>query len=192
MPSTETRALGEVERRRLLDLAWASIRHGLESGSPTRPDLDGLRGRLLEPCASFVTLHRLGVLRGCVGHLESIQPLALDVADNAFAAAFRDPRFQPLVAQELKGLDLSISILSSPTPMAFEDEPDLLRQLCPGKDGLILDDRGRRATFLPAVWETLPEPGLFLDELKRKAGLPASHWSPSIRVFCYRTESFGG
>lgn len=192
MPSTEPQPLEEGERRRLLDLAWDSIRHGLAEGSPSRPDVGGFRGRLQEPGAAFVTLHRLGALRGCVGHLEAIQPLVLDVADNAFAAAFRDPRFQPLAGPELEGLDLTISVLSAPVPVQFRDEPDLLRQLRPGEDGVILEDKGRRGTFLPAVWEGLPKPELFLAELKRKAGLPATYWSATLRVSRYRTETFGG
>jgi AmmeMemoRadiSam system protein A len=118
--------------------------------------------------------------------------LVVDVADNAFAAAFRDPRFDPLAEWELDGLDLDISVLTPPEPMQFRDEPDLLRQLCPATDGLILEDRGRRGTFLPAVWQSLPEPELFLAELKHKAGLPATYWSPTIKVSRYRTETFGG
>lgn len=192
MRSTEVPPLGEDERRRLLDLAWGSIRKGLAAGAPSRPDPMDFAGRLREPGAAFVTLHRAGALRGCIGHLEASQPLVIDVADNAFAAAFRDPRFDPLAEWELDGLDLDISVLTPPEPMQFRDEPDLLRQLRPATDGLILEDRGRRGTFLPAVWQSLPEPELFLAELKRKAGLPATYWSPTIKVSRYRTETFGG
>ena len=191
MPSTDALSLAEGERRRLIDVAWGSIRHGLAQGSPARPDLDGFQGRLKQPGAAFVTLHRLGVLRGCIGHLEAIQPLVLDVADNAFAAAFRDPRFERLEDRELDGLDLDISVLTAPQPLEFRDEEELLAQLVPGEDGLILEDDGRRGTFLPAVWDSLPEPHLFLAELKRKAGLPASYWSPTLKVSRYRTETFG-
>ena len=93
---------------------------------------------------------------------------------------------------ELAGLDLDVSVLTPPRPMEFRDEADLLRQLRPGRDGLILEDAGRRGTFLPAVWDSLPEPGLFLSELKRKAGLPPSYWSPTLKVSRYHTETFGG
>jgi AmmeMemoRadiSam system protein A len=192
MHSTEVPSLSEDERRRLLDLAWGSIRNGLATGAPSRPDPTAFAGRLREPGAAFVTLHRAGDLRGCIGHLEASQPLVIDVADNAFAAAFRDPRFDPLAEWELDGLDLDISILTPPEPIQFRDESDLLSQLRPGTDGLILEDRGRRGTFLPAVWQSLPEPELFLAELKRKAGLPATYWSPTIKVSRYRTETFGG
>jgi AmmeMemoRadiSam system protein A len=183
--------LDEGERRQLIDLAWGSIIHGFAHGSPARPDPDGFNGRLKQPGAAFVTLHRLGVLRGCVGHLEAMQPLVLDVADNAFAAAFRDPRFERLEDWELEGLDLDISVLTAPRPMEFRDEPDLLAQLVPCEDGLILEEGGRRGTFLPAVWDSLREPHLFLAELKRKAGLPASYWSPTLKVSRYHTETFG-
>jgi uncharacterized protein len=190
MRSTEAPPLDEGERRRLIDVAWESIRHGLAHGSPSRPDLDRFAGRLREPGATFVTLHRLGALRGCIGHLEAVKPLVLDVADNAFSAAFRDPRFERLEERELEGLTLDISVLTPPQPMAFRDEADLLEQLRPGMDGLILEDAGRRGTFLPAVWDSLPEPRLFLTELKRKAGLPSTHWSPTVKVSRYRTETF--
>lgn len=191
MPSADVTALDARERRLLLDLAWDSILHGLSQGAPSRPDPDHFTGRLKQPGAAFVTLHRLGALRGCVGHLEATQPLVIDVADNAFAAAFRDPRFEPLHDWELAGLELDISVLTPPEPMRFLDEADLLKQLSPGKDGVILEDGGRRGTFLPAVWDSLPEPALFLAELKRKAGLSRTHWSPTLRVSRYRTESFG-
>lgn len=192
MPSTETPPLDEGERRKLIDLAWASIRHGLVEGTPARPDLGSLTGRLIARGAAFVTLRRSGALRGCIGHLVATQPLALDVADNAFAAAFRDPRFTPLEPWELEGLHLHIAVLTPPEPLEFKDEPDLLRQLHPGHDGLILEDGGRRGTFLPAVWEGLAEPALFLAELKRKAGLSPTHWSSTLKVSRYHTESFGG
>ena len=190
MHSSEALPLDEGERRQLLKLAWESIRHGLAKGRPSRPDPEGFSGRLRERGAAFVTLHRSGALRGCIGHLEATQPLVLDVADNAFAAAFRDPRFEPLAEWELEGLELSISILTAPSPLEFRDESDLLRQLRPGRDGLILEDGGRRGTFLPAVWDSLHEPERFLAELKRKAGLPTTYWSPSLRVFRYQTETF--
>ncbi|MGE5155441.1 MAG: AmmeMemoRadiSam system protein A, partial [Bdellovibrio bacteriovorus] len=120
MRSTEdTPPLDEGERQRLVDVAWGSIRHGLAHGTAARPDLERFTGRLRQPGAAFVTLHRLGALRGCIGHLEATQPLVLDVADNAFAAAFRDPRFERLEERELQGLTLDISVLTAPQPMEF-------------------------------------------------------------------------
>jgi AmmeMemoRadiSam system protein A len=141
--------------------------------------------------ASFVTLNRHGRLRGCIGHLEAVQPLVNDVAENAFAAAFRDPRFAPLTQSEWPDVEIHLSILTPPEPMEFTDEADLVRQIRPGEDGLILRDGPNRGTFLPSVWESLPEPVDFLIHLKHKAGLAANHWSEQLEVHRYRTESFG-
>ncbi len=192
MPSSEALSLDAAARGLLLAVAWESIRHGLAVGAPWQPNPADYPDILRAPRAAFVTLHRRGALRGCIGHLEACQPLVLDVADNAFAAAFRDPRFGRLEPWELEDLDLDCSVLTPPRPLLFRDEPDLLRQLRPQVDGLILEDGWARGTFLPAVWESLPEPRQFLNELKRKAGLPASHWSATLKVSCYQTESFGG
>lgn len=183
--------LDEESRRLLLEVAWESIRHGLLKGVATRPDPVGYPEPLRAHRAAFVTLHRSGELRGCIGHLEPCQPLVLDVAENAFAAAFRDPRFPRLEPRELTGLTLHISVLSIPEPMSFSDEHDLLRQLRPGIDGLILADGGARGTFLPAVWESLPEPRDFLCHLKYKAGLSGNYWSKTLQVSRYYTEAFG-
>lgn len=183
--------LEERERSALLAIAAAAIRQGLEHGRPTAPQPEALPERLGEPGASFVTLHRQGELRGCIGSLEPRRSLAGDVAENAFNAAFRDPRFPPLRAPELAQLDLHVSVLGMPEPMAFSDEADLIARLRPGEDGLILESAGRRGTFLPSVWESLPRAEDFLRHLKMKAGLPPDHWSPDIRVQRYTTESFG-
>lgn len=190
-PPDAAAGLAAAHRRQLLDLAWSSIRQGLANGRPVRVDPAEYPDALRRAAACFVTLHRRGALRGCIGHLSAVQPLAADVAENAFAAAFRDPRFPPLEADELEGLTLDISVLGTPEPMQFRDEPDLLAQLRPGRDGLILEDGAARATFLPAVWESLPEPRRFFEELKRKAGLPRGYWSRNLTVSRYRTESFG-
>ncbi len=190
-PDRISRLDGE-SRRLLLDLAWGSIRHGLAHGAPSQVDPADYPEPLRAQAACFVTLHRSGALRGCIGHLSACQPLVVDVAENAFAAAFRDPRFGLLEPWELDAIALDISVLTAPEPLTFRDEQDLLAQLSPGLDGLILEDGGARGTFLPAVWESLPEPGLFLAELKRKAGLARHHWSPGIKVSRYRTETFGG
>ncbi|MCB1819855.1 MAG: AmmeMemoRadiSam system protein A, partial [Gammaproteobacteria bacterium] len=163
--------LAPVLRAQLLDVARRSIEHGLATGRPWSvspseypPDLKAVR-------ASFVTLQHAGQLRGCIGHLEAVQPLVVDVAENAFAAAFRDPRFRPLSAQEWPQIDLHLSILTPAEPMRFRDEADLIQQLQPGEDGLILQDGPYRGTFLPSVWESLPDPVDFLVHLKHKAGL---------------------
>ncbi|MBN2886377.1 MAG: AmmeMemoRadiSam system protein A [Chromatiaceae bacterium] len=192
MHSTEGAGLYSAEQRRaLLALALASIRHGLTHGRPARPNLDDYADALREPRAAFVTLHRAGALRGCIGSLEAEQPLALEVADKAFAAAFRDPRFPALRAGELADLALDISVLAPPEPLPVASEAELLGILRPGIDGLILSEHGRRATFLPSVWEQLPAPADFLAHLKRKAGLAASHWSRDMRFERYGSEAFG-
>ena len=192
---TDTHLLGESERQALLTLARASIRHGLDRGSALTVDLDTQPEPLRAERAAFVTLHRQGRLRGCIGHLEAIQPLARDVAENAYAAAFRDPRFPPLTEAELADLDIEISVLTPPEAITFESETDLMAQLRPGIDGVILaeNDRSgaRRGTFLPSVWEQLPRRHDFLRHLKLKAGLSPDHWSDDIRAWRYRTESFG-
>jgi uncharacterized protein len=181
----------EQQRRALLDIAWRSIRHGLERGAALNLDPGEFEPPLREPAASFVTLHSNGQLRGCIGNLQASRPLARDVAENAFAAAFRDPRFPALEHSELADLDLQISVLGAPQPLRFDSETDLLSQLRPGLDGLILEQGDRRATFLPAVWETLPDPQQFLQHLKLKAGLPPHYWSDRIRIARYGTECFG-
>ncbi|HEB98979.1 MAG TPA: AmmeMemoRadiSam system protein A [Thiotrichales bacterium] len=184
--------LNRTQREQLSETAWASIRHGLRHGQPLAVNMRGTDPVLAAPGAAFVTLHKLGQLRGCIGSLEAWRPLIEDVAENAFAAAFRDPRFPPLGAAELPDLDLEISVLGKPEPLSFTSEQDLLHQLRPGVDGLILAADGRRGTFLPAVWKSLPEPERFLSELKRKAGLPADYWSDDVEVWRYSTESFNG
>jgi AmmeMemoRadiSam system protein A len=189
MPSTET-TLAAQDRATLREVAAASIRHGLRHGRPLSVAPGEHAAPLRAPGASFITLHRQDELRGCIGSLEACRPLVTDVAENAFAAAFRDPRFAPLRADELADLDLHVSVLSAPAELAFADEADLLRQLRPGVDGLILSVDGHRGTFLPSVWESLPRPEHFLAHLKRKAGLPADFWSPALRVMRYTTEAF--
>ena len=174
--------------RRLLKIAHASIAHGLENGAPLPVVLEDESPALQETRATFVTLEIKGKLRGCIGTLEARNPLAEDVSEHAFAAAFEDPRFSPVAAGEAGQLDIHISILSPPEPLPCTDEADLLAKLRPGRDGLILQEGRRRATFLPAVWEDLPDPHQFLAHLKLKAGLPADHWSPTLRFARYQAE----
>jgi len=140
--------------------------------------------------ACFVTLRQEGRLRGCIGSVEAHQDLIADVRQNAVAAALRDPRFTPLSAGELDNTVLEISLLSPPESMYFVDEADLLRQLRPGIDGLVLEFQGHRGTFLPAVWRQLSEPRAFLGQLKRKAGLATDFWSPEAKVCRYTTQTW--
>ncbi len=162
-------------------------------GLPERaafPREDGLRGAvnpeiLQKPGACFVTLTRDGALRGCIGSLEACRPLLDDLRSNALAAALRDPRFPPLTAVELPDVDIEVSVLGTPQALVFSSEAEALAQLHPGIDGVILMAGGRRATFLPQVWEQLPDPAEFIGRLKQKAGLPASYWGPDIRLAIY-------
>lgn len=172
----------------LLDLARASIRQGVQQGRPLTVVLEGLAAELIVKRASFVTLEKSGRLRGCIGSLEAWRPLVVDVVENAYAAAFRDPRFPPVQGDEADGLEIHLSLLTPAVAMNFSSEADLLAQLHPGVDGLILQEGSCRGTFLPSVWDELPTPQLFLSQLKRKAGLPADYWSPRVRIMRYTTE----
>lgn len=174
----------------LLDIARASIRSGLIHGQPATINASEYPVEIQTDGASFVTLRIQGELRGCIGTLEAHHPLAQDVAFNAYYAAFRDPRFAPLNADEYPRLEIHISVLTPATEMHFISEGDLLSQLRPGVDGLILYENGLRGTFLPAVWESLNAPADFLQQLKIKAGLPPEYWSPTIRIQRYTTFSF--
>jgi len=135
---------------------------------------------LREHGACFVTLRREGRLRGCIGSPIAWRSLAEDVTDNAVRAAFSDPRFPPMGADEMFRVKLSLSLLTPPEPMSFTDEGDLLSQLRPGTDGLVIEDNGHHALFLPAVWDQLPDPADFLGHLKAKAGLSPDHWSETF------------
>lgn len=172
------------------NLAHQSIRHGLESGKAPEIDINDYPAELQANTATFVTLHRNSELRGCIGMLRPVRPLAEDVSYNAWAAAFTDSRFMPLTADELDDLDIHISILGTPEEIDFSSEDDLLKQIRPGTDGLILEEGFNKGTFLPSVWKSLSDPRKFLNHLKLKAGLPANYWSDSIRVRRYTVEEF--
>jgi AmmeMemoRadiSam system protein A len=190
MSSTEA-LFDAAARAVLLEVAEASIRHGLEHGRALPVDPAAYPHELRGHGASFVSLHRNGELRGCIGSVEAHRPLVSDISHNAFAAAFHDPRFPRLGHAELAGLEVDISVLTPAEPLLFASEAELLSQLRPGIDGLILEAHGHRATFLPVVWESLPTPQAFLEQLKLKAGLPRSFWSRTVTASRYRTESFG-
>ncbi|MDD2660744.1 MAG: AmmeMemoRadiSam system protein A [Methylococcales bacterium] len=184
-------SLNKEHQQRLLELAKSSILHGLKTGRPLKINLADFPSELTQYRATFVTLQKHHQLRGCIGMLEAVRPLAEDIAENAFLAAFKDPRFPPLEDSEFGELEIHISILTPAEPVSFKSEQDLISQLQPGMDGLILEDGRRRGTFLPSVWEQLPEPAQFLRHLKQKAGLAPGYWSETIRVYRYRTEMIG-
>ena len=177
------------DQARLVKMAREAIFQGLEHDGRKGPILGDTEG-LMEKRATFVTLTIGGQLRGCIGMLEACRPLAEDVACNARSAAFDDPRFMPLTSEEFEQVDIHISVLFPPEEMTFSSEEDLLSQLRPGVDGLILKEGGRRGTFLPSVWEELSKKEDFLMHLKRKAGFSEAYWSDAVQVFRYTAEYF--
>ncbi len=180
--------LNEKNRRSLLDLAYRSIESGLKTGHPLSINLRDYSAELAQQRATFVTLDKNKQLRGCIGMLEAVLPLAEDISENAFSAAFKDPRFPPLEKSELKELDIHLSILSPSKQIEFSSEDDLISQIRPHIDGLILVTGSRKGTFLPSVWQSLPAPDQFLQHLKQKAGLAKNYWSDQIKVYRYTTE----
>lgn len=147
-------------------------------------------GWLDEPGATFVTLTRHGELRGCIGTLEAHRPLGVDVRENALAAAFRDPRFMPLSRVEFDDIRVEVSVLSPAEVLAVASEEDALETLRPHLDGVVFEYGHYRSTFLPQVWEQLPEPAEFLVHLKRKAGLPAEFWAKEVRLSRYSVSKW--
>lgn len=176
-------------RHTLLAAARWTIEHDLGIWPNRRLNSDALSA-LQEPHASFVTLTRHGSLRGCMGSLDIKLPLLDDVMQNAHAAAFLDPRFPSVEADELPRLKIEISVLSAPETIPATNRATLLRALRPHQDGVILEAGAQRATFLPSVWDTLPEPRQFLDALVQKAGWMGDYWPPDLRCFRYQTDSF--
>lgn len=183
------RELLDRNRDEIFRVARASIRHGLAKGKPPAVDVKSFATDLQPERATFVTLKQNGRLRGCVGTIVAHRPLIEDIVQNAYAAAFRDHRFAPLQEDEAAQTALSLSLLGVPAPMTVADEADLLAQLRPHDDGLIIEDGGNRAVFLPQVWEDLPEPNAFLGHLKRKAGMAEDHWSDGFRAWRFSSTS---
>ncbi|MCZ6579877.1 MAG: AmmeMemoRadiSam system protein A [Gammaproteobacteria bacterium] len=183
--------LGETEKLRLLEIARQSIESGLNGGNMLRLDGQQLNGMLAAQLGTFVTLTRNEELRGCMGTLESSDPLAHTVVSCAFNAAFRDPRFAQLNTSEMADTRIEISVLSQMEPFAVTDRENLLSQLRPHVDGLLLEDGHYRSTFLPKVWEKIGAPREFLQQLLIKAGLSFDYWSETIRFQRYQTISFG-
>jgi hypothetical protein len=154
------------------------------------PQAEPDHSALHEPGATFVTLTQNGQLRGCIGSLEAWRTLAEDVKANARHAAFRDPRFTPIAQDELQRTRVEVSLLSSAVPLFCHDEADAIRQLQPGEDGMIFECHGQRGTFLPQVWESLPEKREFLAHLKQKAGFSADFWSPDVKLYRYQVQKW--
>ena len=181
--------LSSNDRAALLTLARSAIEGqllGYDNAflSGNHPDTLTRKG------ACFVTLKKRGQLRGCIGSLHADRPLVEDVHHNARSAASRDPRFPPVSAGELTELQIHLSVLNPPQAIVFRSQQDLIQQLRPDVDGVIVTDRGARATFLPAVWQSLPDPEQFLDQLKRKAGWSSDYWNTTIQFQRYTVEEF--
>lgn len=172
----------------LIEIARGAIANGL--GLNSVPVKRSHLPWLLQPGATFVTLRKDGQLRGCIGSLSAARALGRDVASNARAAAFDDPRFPKLTREEWPSCALEVSLLSAPKPIRFADEADLHAQIRAGEDGLILECDGKRATFLPQVWESLPDKRRFLQELLAKAGLPEDTRLARCKIWRYRVRKF--
>lgn len=191
VPMDSPEGLTATQRETLLGVARDAVAYGLAHHSPLPLHATDFEEALRAVRATFVTLESGGRLRGCIGTLEARLPLVEDVALHAYGAAFEDPRFPPLAPREADGLDYHISILSPPVPLDIRDEAELVERLQPGVDGLIIEQGGRRATFLPSVWSSLPAPWDFVAHLKAKAGIRDGDTAP-LRAWRYHTEGFGG
>lgn len=184
--------LSSREREYLLELARQALSQYLAGKERIRPQDKDLTAALKENRACFVTLTKEGKLRGCIGYLAPIKPLCDCVIDNAVAAGVGDPRFPvPVSSEELKGLAIEISALTAPQKLTVQNPDELPARLVPGRDGVILRQGTRQATYLPQVWEYIPKPEAFLDSLCKKAGLPAGSWrARDTEVFIYQAEAF--
>ncbi len=183
--------LSEAERAMLLKLARQAIDTAVRGKGLLPLNMDALPARLRQPGATFVTLTQRGYLRGCIGALEPQQPLAEDVREHAIGAALHDFRFPPVQPEEVEELHIEISRLTLPKDLTYETPQQLLDSLRPGVDGVILRDGARRATFLPQVWEKIPDPEEFLDHLCQKMGVSHDLWRrKKLRVQVYQVEEF--
>ncbi|MDP6174127.1 MAG: AmmeMemoRadiSam system protein B, partial [Rhodospirillales bacterium] len=187
----QTRELLEKHGTEFLHLSARAILHQLDTRQPLKLDPKAWVPEVAANGASFVTIDKDGQLRGCIGSISAHRPLVVDVAENAFRAAFKDTRFKPVEAREIQehNMSLTVSVLSPQAPMQFSGEADLVSQLRPEVDGVILQEGQQRGVFLPTVWESLPEPVNFLRNLKRKAGLPEDYWSDTLKAWRYVTET---
>ena len=190
-PVDTTAPLTPGDEATLLDLADESVRSGLDGGGPLSVDITTVTAPLREPRGVFVTLTVAGSLNGCIGTLEPVEPLAEATARLAWEAAFRDPRLPRLRWSDYPALSIKISVLSPLELLPPMTEDELLAALRPGVDGLLIEAGGRRGTFLPAVWEQVPDPRSFLSQLQRKAGLRPGFWPGDSRAWRYTSREFG-
>ncbi|GAB1262284.1 AmmeMemoRadiSam system protein A [Aurantivibrio plasticivorans] len=178
------------DQKKLLRLARTTIESGARTSTAIPVNVNDYPASLAVLASSFVTLHKNDQLRGCIGSLSPTQALVSDVAEHAYAAAFRDPRFPAVTEDEVPALHIEISVLTPQQPIDCSSEEDLLNQLNANQDGLTIEDGHYRATFLPSVWGQLPDKREFLTQLKRKAGLSSNHWSHHFKAYRYHTLSF--
>ncbi|MCU0788120.1 MAG: AmmeMemoRadiSam system protein A [Verrucomicrobia bacterium] len=181
-----------AEQQLLIGLAHEAIHNAIHGRKAPEVPPESLTPTLRQHAASFVTLTLIGKLRGCVGNLTAQEPAYLSVMHNAVGAALRDRRFDPVNVEEATRVSVHISLLSALGALRFNSTEELLDQLTPGRDGVVLRRSGRTATYLPQVWESLPEKHDFLNSLSRKAGLEAEAWrDPEAELLVYRAASFG-
>lgn len=174
----------------LLQIARTAISCALRVRSASTAEVDENMPWLSEPGATFVTLTQWGELRGCIGSLQACDPLIEDVSNNAVSAALYDPRFLPLTADELDTVNLEVSLLSELQPLGFASEADALAQLRPDIDGIVFEYGPYRSTFLPQVWESLPQPQQFLARLKSKARLSEDFWAEDVKLSRYTVSKW--
>jgi len=180
------------EQKILLRLAREAMERGVRGEGVPPLDQSSLPPSLREEGSAFITLTVRGQLRGCIGSLEPYQSLAEDVREHAVGAALKDPRFPPVEEDELNGIQIEVSRLTRPVPLEYKDANDLLSKLCPHVDGIVVRDGSlRRATFLPQVWEKIPDRAEFLNNLCYKMGVKPELWrSKHLDVLTYRVEEF--
>ena len=190
MPPLHLRKIQMTENKGhiLLSIARAAIAERLRA--PHETDICTDFGWLYETAACFVTLHMNGALRGCIGSIEAHRPILEDLRANAVSAAFHDPRFPPLAESELEAVDIEVSLLTPLQPLPVSSEADAAAKLEPSRDGVVLKYGAHRGTFLPQVWEQLPEPEHFLMHLKQKAGLSSDFWHEDVELFRYTVEKY--
>ena len=188
-PAPDARGLIAEHGDTLLDVARAAIDYRLAHGRAPEIKPGGYPAALRARRASFVTLFLQQELCGCIGRSRASLPLVADVSGNAVAAAFEDRRFDPLTAREAGKLDIEVSVLDEPRPLAFSSEANLLERLRPGVDGVILHAGDCKALFLPDVWAKLPDARDFMAQLRKKAGLPADHPAGDSAISVFTTAS---
>ncbi len=183
--------LNQAEQKILLKIAREALEKSVLGEPLPTIDLAALPPSLQEDGATFVTLTVNERLRGCIGTLQAYQPLAEDVQEHTVAAALQDPRFPNVTPDELPGISIEVSVLSPKIPLEYEGPQDLLSKIRQGVDGVLLQDGFHKATFLPQVWDKIPDPALFLSQLCLKMGAPADLWRKKpLDIYIYQVQDF--